>query len=592
MENNNNPNQPPPVPGGSGVNLQEERDAAISSAGVQAVLPEYQEKATQRELYRQTDLRAAAAVAGMPAVGLPVAAEQDALGAQADLPDTLLSANTGMSRMAAEQIGNAIEHLEQTASTRANEKKRAVDNAQPSASQGGNTLTNLELAALARSNEKTRAVDNVQPSASEGGNTIASLEQTALARANQKKDILHHLEDSDTSRVIQTSASAGIPGAFAFSNPARAAEAAETAEESVSQEAGINILPVAVDTPSVPVDIPVDTRARSSGLVEAKPVRDDEEEGIVVGTRLDQEERKEKDAKFRAWTIRFFLLFCLILVVVVVTAVAVTNNDDDDDGPVSTSAPTQATVFPTPAPTPYAVSLPPFSLEALENPGSPQTMAYEWLRKDSLLQEYSEEKRLQRFALATFFYATMGLNWTINSSWLSYDVDECDWYSNFDVGVQLDGQPYASVISQSVPNMTQCDEEGNYLQLVLAANGLVGTLPKEISLLSSARRIDLANNVIMGSLPTELGLLSNLEVLGFLGMALTSTLPSELGDMTAMRELEIAKNPEITGTIPSEFQYMTSLSYLCKLACVGFLSPCWQPTNLTFFCFCLYFCSA
>lgn len=50
------------------------------------------------------------------------------------------------------------------------------------------------------------------------------------------------------------------------------------------------------------------------------------------------------------------------------------------------------------------------------------------LRSHSFLTFIAEE-RLQRFALATLYYATNGHNWDDNKKWLS-DENECEWDSD------------------------------------------------------------------------------------------------------------------------------------------------------------------
>ena len=62
--------------------------------------------------------------------------------------------------------------------------------------------------------------------------------------------------------------------------------------------------------------------------------------------------------------------------------------------------------------------------------GTPQALAYEWLLGDPDIGIYSEERRIQRFAMATLYYATNGDYWTNNASWLNYSVPECEWYFN------------------------------------------------------------------------------------------------------------------------------------------------------------------
>ena len=75
--------------------------------------------------------------------------------------------------------------------------------------------------------------------------------------------------------------------------------------------------------------------------------------------------------------------------------------------------------------------LPSYTVDAIESSSdSPPSLAYQWLRNDTALASYPEWRLIQRFALATFFYATEGpKRWKNNTHWLSYDHDECDWFA-------------------------------------------------------------------------------------------------------------------------------------------------------------------
>ena len=59
----------------------------------------------------------------------------------------------------------------------------------------------------------------------------------------------------------------------------------------------------------------------------------------------------------------------------------------------------------------------------------PEEIALDWFNNDPNLASFSQERKAQRLALAHFFYATGGENWSNNSGWLSYGTNECDWFS-------------------------------------------------------------------------------------------------------------------------------------------------------------------
>lgn len=130
---------------------------------------------------------------------------------------------------------------------------------------------------------------------------------------------------------------------------------------------------------------------------------------------------------------------------------------------------------PTASPTPYVLAnLPEFSIQALQQENSSQWRAYRWVANDPLLLEYSNDRLLQRFALASIYYATGGdTDWNVNDNWLSYDQHECLWFTKFDplAYPEHDGNP--------------CDETQQWYRLLTQwDNGAKGTIPPEIGLLT------------------------------------------------------------------------------------------------------------
>jgi hypothetical protein len=149
------------------------------------------------------------------------------------------------------------------------------------------------------------------------------------------------------------------------------------------------------------------------------------------------------------------------------------------DGPTKAPSPT-ATFFPGPAQNP---SKPTSSMdedvlvqflskissdngEALKNSSSPQYAAMQWLLSSANIGIYKDATLIQRYALATLYYATGGEQWLDSSEWLT-DASECDWYSSSDLG-------------------SICDIDENLLELNLRGNSLTGSLPPELNLLSNS----------------------------------------------------------------------------------------------------------
>jgi hypothetical protein len=124
----------------------------------------------------------------------------------------------------------------------------------------------------------------------------------------------------------------------------------------------------------------------------------------------------------------------------------------------------------------FLSGLPEYSLRLAEtNATSPQAHALAWLRNNS---DYETHRLYQRYALAVLYYATNGgSSWHKESGWLS-DSDECTWYFLED--------------TQDV-----CGQDSRFLVLDLWRNGLFGSIPAELELLSNLQRIELGEGAAL-----------------------------------------------------------------------------------------------
>jgi hypothetical protein len=101
--------------------------------------------------------------------------------------------------------------------------------------------------------------------------------------------------------------------------------------------------------------------------------------------------------------------------------------------------------------------------ESLRDRSTPQFAAMQWLRTPEGNQGvYNDEIFLQRYVLATLYFATQGHGWNFNDMWLT-NANECEWFSS--------------------GNQWPCDSDGMVVELNLENNGLQGSIPKEIDLL-------------------------------------------------------------------------------------------------------------
>ncbi|CAB9529449.1 LRR receptor-like serine threonine-protein kinase [Seminavis robusta] len=106
----------------------------------------------------------------------------------------------------------------------------------------------------------------------------------------------------------------------------------------------------------------------------------------------------------------------------------------------------------------------------------------------------------------------------------------------------------------------------NLTDVSVLANAVTGTIPTELGRLTLLTSLHLASNSLEGTLPSELWLLTSLESLvaghypvgNAVGNYLTGQLPSEIGTMTSLRQLSFSRNL-FTGEIPSEYGLLISL---------------------------------
>lgn len=118
--------------------------------------------------------------------------------------------------------------------------------------------------------------------------------------------------------------------------------------------------------------------------------------------------------------------------------------------------------------------LPDYTLGAMEDPDSPQSLAYRFLVEDPSISTYSEERIRQRFALVSFFRATGGEEWTSSANWVTYS-DECTWWSQRTYGVEDDEEIYEGFDSNPCSDrQNSSDASETYQQLWLWQNGLQG----------------------------------------------------------------------------------------------------------------------
>eukprot|EP00980_Cylindrotheca_fusiformis_P007642 scaffold1605_cov141-Cylindrotheca_fusiformis.AAC.5 len=257
----------------------------------------------------------------------------------------------------------------------------------------------------------------------------------------------------------------------------------------------------------------------------------------------------------------FLTCLCLLVTLGVGIAIGLASAKDDNPSRAAAPAPTLAPTRSQPAPT-GPVTQPPATDSPIETAGptdatllefliansfddgatllvdgTPQHSAYQWLSQNKNITEYSDEVKLARYALATFYYSTNGpTTWDEeirNGSWMT-DAPECQW---------------------ATTSSNQCTD-GNYTSLTLDYVGVSGQIPEELALLSGLTRLSLrsegaAASSVSGSLPESIGRLGNLETIRLNENNIGGVLPTSIGGLSNVRVFLLSGN-SIRGSIPSE----------------------------------------
>mmetsp|Transcript_24781 Transcript_24781/g.37768 ORF Transcript_24781/g.37768 Transcript_24781/m.37768 type:complete len:867 (-) Transcript_24781:60-2660(-) len=289
-----------------------------------------------------------------------------------------------------------------------------------------------------------------------------------------------------------------------------------------------------------------------------------------------------------------FLVFAVGFCGGLAGSVIMINKDDrtetkEDNAPSATSSDDGSDDKPTPTPTvsPTASPVaPPMTKQeiqlflssvvpdegiAFSDSTSPQSRALDWVYLDMLSRSGSSTTAtsttrqinpppqqfhmLQRYVLAVLYYSTNGDGWDNPLGFLS-DDPECEW------GVSDGYIPtWYGYMDGSLPN-PPCNDESNLIALSIGSNDLLGTIPKELALLTDLKFLALVDNPLSSTIPTELAQLTDLQVIRIVNcQQVTGQIPTEFGELRLLDYLDLAWN-DLSGTIPTEFGQLTTLSGL------------------------------
>ena len=221
------------------------------------------------------------------------------------------------------------------------------------------------------------------------------------------------------------------------------------------------------------------------------------------------------------------------------------------------------------------LGLPATHSSMLDSSESPQARALNWVATSDTYDGYSDDQRLQRYALASFFYGTYAVRnayvtqqvpWTTAEKWLS-DENECEWE-----GITCDGNNAVTKIeleehrvSGGIPLDIVLMRES--LKELVLTNNLIfmeGDALEVFGYLENLEVLMLADNYIVerNGLPQSLRELRNLKKLILSYNLLQGAIrPAYFSDLGKLTHLEIESN-YLTGPLPESIYDMDQLVYL------------------------------
>jgi Leucine-rich repeat (LRR) protein len=212
------------------------------------------------------------------------------------------------------------------------------------------------------------------------------------------------------------------------------------------------------------------------------------------------------------------------------------------------------------------------SASILRQTGSPQMQAVEWLATDDPLHldVDATEEFMNRYLLATIYYALGGWNWSYDLNWLSAN-STCDWKTIFETQEGI-----------SIEIGVSCHDGDSVKEIFLPNMNMEGTLPDEIGLFFDLENLNLFGNNLSGELPNTMKHLKYLRTLVLHNNAFKASLPPWITTFTNLQTLNLAEN-SFSGELPTGMgSSMTSLETLILESnnFYGYLDPLMNATNL------------
>ena len=283
---------------------------------------------------------------------------------------------------------------------------------------------------------------------------------------------------------------------------------------------------------------------------------------LPQASEFPQDRPKEPQATNRNKTIVFLLVLIIIAAIGLGIAFAIGSKKDDPQVEAFRKKPSNDTTF-TAKQKRLLSLLPQDSVRAATaSSTSPQALALAWLQQDPTPTDYySNDRLLQRYALATLFHATSGNDtWVSKQNWLDHKIPECQWYTKADFAMISTFSTFYDGYFQTFvpPRDGPCDENDLLQHLWLDSNNLDGSIPDELYLMTWLKTLSFGYNKLQGYINPKIKSLASLEGLYLNNVGSGGTIPSQIGLLTHLKYLSLYQNSH-SGTFPTEFWRLTNL---------------------------------
>jgi hypothetical protein len=187
----------------------------------------------------------------------------------------------------------------------------------------------------------------------------------------------------------------------------------------------------------------------------------------------------------------------------------------------------------------------------IRDPSTPQGQATEWIMNDNDESCPDDPKLIQRWALAVMYFSTEGDAWELCSD---NPATPCG------VPPFVGDNPFLSNVNECEWAGIRCNTDGCVTAIEFENNGIAGTIPSELALLTDLAYLGLEQGETTGTIPSELGSLSDMFFIDLDFNQLTGTIPTEIYGLSLLRTLDLNNN-QLSGPLDSAIGNLVNMDF-------------------------------